>query len=59
VQQPDPEHPLEGEQGARHRGLGDAQLDAGVGEAAGVDDGDQAAQLSQLEIHDRSVSQVR
>jgi hypothetical protein len=58
VQQPDPQHLLEREEGAGDGGLGDAQLDGGVGEAAGVDDRDQAAQLPQLEIHNRSVSQA-
>jgi hypothetical protein len=55
VQQPHPQDRLQREQGARHRRLGDAQLDGGVGEAAGVDDRDQAAQMAQLEIHDSSV----
>ena len=32
-------------------GLGDAELDGGVGESAGVHDGDQAAQVPQLQIH--------
>jgi hypothetical protein len=46
VQQPGPEHLLERAQGAGDGGLGDAQLDGGVGEAAGVDDRDQAAKLA-------------
>jgi len=46
VQQPDAEDGFKGEQGAGHRGLGDAQVEGGVGEAAGVDDRDQAAQVS-------------
>ena len=49
VQQSHAEHPLQGEQGTGHRRLGQAQLQAGVGEAAGVHDGHQAAQVPQLQ----------
>ncbi len=42
-------------EGARDGGLGDAERDGRVGEAALVDDRDQAAQLSELHIHDSSV----
>jgi len=55
VQQPDAEHLLEGHQVARHRRLGDAELDGGVGEGPGVDDRDQAAQVPQFQIHNQSV----
>jgi hypothetical protein len=55
VQQPGPEYLLQRDQGPGHRRLGDAQLDGGVGEAARVHDGDQAAQVPQLKVHALSV----
>jgi hypothetical protein len=53
VQQADPEFAFQGQQVAGHRGLGDPELDRGVGERAGVDDLHQAPQLP--DIHDSSV----
>jgi hypothetical protein len=66
VQQPHAEYALERGQGTRDRGLGDAEPKRGVGEAAGLDDGEQAPQVLQLEcrrvllphIHTFSVSDV-
>jgi hypothetical protein len=55
MQQPYAEHALEAEQIPRDGGLGDAELDRGVGERPRVHDRDQAAQLPQLQIHDFSV----
>jgi hypothetical protein len=55
AQQPDTERGFERRQRARRRRLGNAQVDRGIGEAAGVRDGDQAAQLTQLHIHNQSV----
>ena len=54
-QQPDAERRLQRGQRARDGRLGDAEVDRGVGEAARVHDGDQAAQLPQLHIHNSSV----
>ena len=55
VQQPAAEDLLQRDQRAGDGRLRDVQLDGGVGEAAGVDDGDQAPQVAQLQFHNFSV----
>ena len=54
-QQPHAERVLQSGQGARHGGLRHPEPEGGVGEAPGVGDGDQAAQVPQLHIHASSV----
>ena len=55
LQQPRAEGVLQRAHRPRHRGLGDAERRSRVGEGAFVDDGDEGAQLAQLQTHAPSV----